>query len=80
MLVLTRKKDETIRVVITREAMLQALAEIEQTKQPITVTTSVVKTGVRTTKLGITAPPYFKVVRGEIAVHDTPTTQEQVET
>ncbi len=65
MLVLTRKKDERIRILMDREALEALLAETSE-KQPAEIGVTIVKIRANTVRVGVEAHKKIRVVRSEI--------------
>lgn len=71
MLVLTRKKEETIKTIYDKATLQRMLAAVVESGEPIVVSTTVLRIKGNTIRLGVEAPKYIRVIRGEIEV-ETP--------
>lgn len=75
MLVLTRKKDESIRAILTEDTLEQLLQEVRATGKPAELTTTIIKIKGHTTRVGVEAPKCVRVIRGEIELDEEKTVE-----
>lgn len=69
MLVLTRKKDETIKTVLDEPTLVSLLEQVRREGTPALLTTTIIKIKGNVVRIGTDAPKCVRVVRGEIAIN-----------
>lgn len=70
MLVLTRKKDETVRAELDEDTLSALLDQVRRTKVSVAIEVSVIKIRGNAVQLGFSAPPSVRLVRGELETHE----------
>lgn len=78
MLVVTRKPNQGIKIVLDEQTLQQLLHRVQTTNEPAIIDCTVVGTRGVATRLGFEAPKAVRIVRSELPIN-APTKSENVE-